>query len=173
MNDLEMAAPSESPRNAQRIEKDGAGCLVGLGAVGLVPVLAILWSLVSMNLEAAWSSLDWTSISALCQSAWQWVQRGGGHISITISWLFLTGYCLLFWQWLAFRIGWRTLISSPRLWTVSSVFFGGLIVFVAYVMSKATGSFAEWLKGTIAACTIPGVLLAMALRLRLLNNPKE
>ncbi len=83
--------------------------------------------------------------------------------------LCLVGYCVLLWQWAAFRFGWKVLIQPPRLWAVSSAYFGAVIVMIALITWTVADTFAGILSGSVWMSMVPTFFMMMTLRLRSLR----
>ena len=161
-------AAEDLPGGPLRSERDGAGCLVGLGVLLLVPVVLILfWT---------WRDTLGSVFHLLHDSTWAhrmsiWAGPAGGSMApgfvVTIC---LLGYCLLFWQWAAFRFGWKVFIQPPRLWAVSSAYFAAVIVTIMLITCAVADTFAAILSGTVWLSMVPAFFLMMTLRLRSLRK---
>ena len=166
---------------------DGAGCLVGLGLLLLLP--AMLFSLVTVTTLVyglyitvratpltEWSGLfrDWW------HQAWQWLRgKSAGGSASPVLVLFLAMYFALFSQWIAFLLNWSPRISTPRLWALSSGYFLAAMAAFA-VLTWPSGSspvaiaidsseFGTWLATTLGLCALGGMFLCASLSLWVLS----
>jgi len=159
------AAPAveELPEGPLHSERAGAGCLLGLGILMLIPVIPILcWS--------AWDTFE-SAFNVTHSSDWayRWAAWAGRIGSLNVSGiavlLFLLGYCVLLWQWAAFEFGWKVLIEPRRLWAVSSAYFAAAIVLVVLITCSIAETFAGALSGSVWFSMVPAFFLLMTLRL--------
>jgi hypothetical protein len=154
-----------APR-AKDEEFGGGCCLLSLSALGLLLVLPFMIGMAWRNSQSLVNSVDTTDVQAFLRSIWDWLRTGPrADKSLKVFWLFSVGYCFLFTQWLAFVWQWRTVVSSRRLWIISSVYFGAMIVSLSWLCWEEVGSWEAWLTATVLLSIIPGFLLFITLRL--------
>lgn len=164
--------------------KAGAGCLVAAGLLGLLPALFFgcwfglsVWS----SGRLALNSIQWSSLAAFGNSWWLLIRYGSDSENPSgLFLLIITGYLALLWQWVAFVSGLRTLFSERRLWAVTSGYFLGVMVFVAYASYQefkrleahdVEFDHSEALTWTACACLIPAAFLSITFPLWL-STPK-
>lgn len=162
---------SDLPRGAIYDEMYGAGCLVTLGLIGLLPLLLIMWVITAESLQSAWNAFVWTGPAEFLQSVWRWMRRGSPDTRIvSVFSIFAFGYCALLWQWIVFVVGGRTLLSPSRLWAVSSVYFMAMIAGILRAIYSGPTTSEQSQDGlALACCVIPSVFLAVTLPLWLLK----
>ena len=159
----------ELPTNARTAELDGAGCLVGLGLLGLGPVVLVISAFAAANLRSALSTIQWTSVSGFFQSAWLWMATGSSMEEFSsLVWFFAISYCVLLWQWIVFWSGRRTLLSPSRLWAVSSAYFIAIVVIIVGKCHGTGEPLMNWLPKTLLMSTIPVIYLTITIPLWLL-----
>jgi hypothetical protein len=147
-------------------EVDGAGCLVGLGWLGLIVALPLVVWFAWMNASSLFFELDWSGPAAFFRSlrVW-WMVRPDHSRVLNYIWVFSLGYCILCWQWMAFLFKRRTWVSSRWLWAVSSVYFALVILAIGWGFFSASDSPAVALVATLWIGAIPGFFLLTTLRL--------
>ena len=121
---------------SERDRKAGAGCLVAAGLLGFLPALLLGWWFgltVWSNGRSALNAIQWSSVAAFVNSWWLLIRYGSDSENLSALFLLIiAGYLALLWQWIAFVSGLRTIFSERRLWAVSSGYFLGVMLFVAY-----------------------------------------
>lgn len=161
--------PADLPSGDRDRETGGARVLVVMGSVGFLPVAMVMWIVGQANLQSAWHSIQWTSVSAFLQSAERWMRSGllpGGVTAII--WIFSIGYCVLLWQWIAVAFDERKRQLSPYLWAFSTAYFVAVILVIAIVSYDAAGSAGEWLKWVSTLSSIPTAFLTITVPLCLM-----
>jgi hypothetical protein len=173
----------------ERSRKDGAGCLVLLGFIGLLPVLLLVWIYGAETLREARSVFGTIQLSGVT-SIWsglvqliRYGSRGEGWSRLPL--VFAVAYVVLLWQWTTLLCGWRTVVSERRLWAVSSGYFVSVILLAGYICYKAsetTGSSIEdspgsnrwtWLVATILVSLIPTCFLSITVPLWMMTPPAQ
>lgn len=154
------------PRKPNANEVGGAGCLVGLGSLGLLVTVPFVVGFAGINASSLFWHLDWSGPAAFLGSvqAW-WSFRPGGARILNYIWVFSLGYCILCWQWMAFFFQRRTLISSRSLWAVSTVYFALVVLAIAWGIFSVSESASTALIAAVWGSVIPGFLLFTTWRL--------
>ena len=131
-------------RSWERDSRDGAGCLVILGLLGLLPLLLIGWWFgleIRSNVQSAFNSIQWGSFTSFWKS-WQYLIRNGsgsGNFA-PLTFLIIGVYIGLLWQWIAYVLGWRTVFAPRRLWALSSWYFVAVILVLSLLSYQMEGS---------------------------------
>ena len=130
-------------RSWERESRDGAGCLIILGLLGLLPVSLIGWWILSEirhNLQSAFNLIQWRNPVAFIQSFWRAIHSGSGSENYTtLTFILCAGYLVLLWQWITYLIGRRAIFAPRRLWAVSSAYFAAVVLFVHFVCYQSSG----------------------------------
>lgn len=167
---------------------DGAGCLVILGMVLLIPVFLFTAAVIVKFVSSQVATIQdggWAALPGLfrgwMQALWQWLV--GGSSSGTFSpvlLLFLTVYLFLFWQWIAFLRDWRPRLRSPLLWAISSAYF--VTAIVGFAISTWPGEkrggpagvpsddLGAWLATTFMFSAVAGAFLCATLSLWVIGS---
>jgi hypothetical protein len=163
---------------SERDRGTGAGCLLVLGALFLLPSLMIgLWIAGESlrELQAIFSAFQWNSWSAFWANVLALFRpRGGPQLIPSLLFVMLLGYFVMMWQWMAHVCKWRLVLPPRRLWMMSSVYFITLALVLMHVTYPGFSS--EWkqdgtklLQGVISwvviSWLVPGTFLAITIPL--------
>ena len=113
----------------ERDRKAGVGCVIVAGFLGLVPALLIGGMIVWSNAQSVFGSIQFSSFAAFWSSILSLIRwRSGSGNFGALVWLIVAGYVVLFSQWVAVALDWRTLVSTRRVWAISSGYFAGVMI---------------------------------------------
>jgi len=162
---------SASDRELRR----GAGCVVSLGVLGLLPALTVgifCGGLVWIRGVSVAQSIRWTSVGAFFASGLAILTPSHDENSAATVYLFIVlSYAVMFWQWIAAFTGWWTFLAPRRLWAVSSGYFimaPALILYENYAfLSDPESAREKWtLVGMVLFLPVMFLMLTIPLWLR-------